>query len=49
MQIKGLDKLCALCKLHNLKTLGELRDFYIMHKLQGEDVVTTLQRELKGE
>jgi len=46
MQIKGLNKLCALCKLNNLKTLGELRDFYMMHKLTGEDVITTLKRKL---
>lgn len=46
MQIKGLNKLCVLCKLNNLKTLGELRDFYVMYKLEGEDVITTLKREL---
>lgn len=44
MQIKGLQKLIRLAKKIGLKTLGDLEDFYKRESLNGEDLITTLER-----
>lgn len=44
MQIKGLKRLKTLCDKLGLRTLGQLEDFYNFHKLNGEAVISTLER-----
>ena len=44
MQIKGLAKLKTLCDKIGLKTLSDLQQFYEHEKVDGEAVITTLER-----
>lgn len=44
MQIKGLKRLKTFCDRLGIKTLGQLEDFYNLHKLNGEAVISTLER-----
>ena len=44
MQIKGLQRLIKLATRIGLKTLGDLEYFYKHEAVNGEDLITTLER-----